>query len=308
MSVLVLTEMGDLAADLIVLELRRRGVPYHRLNTDLFPDALEISYNPSDASITFESATGKFCSQEVGASWCRHSITSIHPDPYVDREAKTFLSALWQQVHWFWVNAPSAVATASNKLWQLKTASEIGFEIPVTIVTNRLREVQRAFGTGPIVVKTVGGAAIEYRGTRHHLFSQLLELQQITSDEVKAAPCIFQEPVKPGVDVRVTVAGDTVFGTDIDVPEDALDWRGVPPEAVRYRARELPQEVIQHCLALCRAVGLTYGAFDFVRQPGDRYVFLEINPSGQWGWIEHATGQPITAAIVDVLVQHLGTT
>jgi glutathione synthase/RimK-type ligase-like ATP-grasp enzyme len=307
-SVLVLTETSDLAADLIVLELQRRGVLYHRLNTDAFPDEVGVSYDPSSGSIKFETTAEIFWSQEVEAAWCRHSISFTHPDPYVDREAKAFLSGLWQQAHWFWMNSPSAVATADNKLWQLKTAFEIGLEIPATIVSNQLQEVQGAFNAGPIIVKTIGGAATEYRGMHHHLFSQVVELQEISSEEVRAAPCIFQKSAKPGTDVRITVAGDTVFATDIDSPDDVLDWRAAPPEAIRYSARELPSRVVQNCLALCRKAELTYGAFDFVRQPDGSYIFLEINPSGQWGWIEHATGQPITAAIVDVLVQRPGST
>jgi hypothetical protein len=30
-------------------------------------------------------------------------------------------------------------------------------------------------------------------------------------------------------------------------------------------------------------------------------VFLEINPNGQWGWIEQELGTPISDAIVDLL-------
>jgi hypothetical protein len=33
-------------------------------------------------------------------------------------------------------------------------------------------------------------------------------------------------------------------------------------------------------------------------------VFLEINPSGQYGWIEGLTGLPITQAIAELLVLH----
>ncbi|SCF90374.1 MULTISPECIES: hypothetical protein [unclassified Streptomyces] len=48
-------------------------------------------------------------------------------------------------------------------------------------------------------------------------------------------------------------------------------------------------------------LGLPYGAFDFVVTPEDEWVFLEVNPSGQYGFIEVATGLSITAAIADYL-------
>jgi D-alanine-D-alanine ligase-like ATP-grasp enzyme len=46
---------------------------------------------------------------------------------------------------------------------------------------------------------------------------------------------------------------------------------------------------------------LVYGALDFVITPDGEWVFLEINPTGQYGFIEHATGAPLTAQLADLL-------
>jgi len=40
--------------------------------------------------------------------------------------------------------------------------------------------------------------------------------------------------------------------------------------------------------------------------PDGRYVFIEINPSGQYGWIEQETGLPISSAICDFLMAGQG--
>ena len=45
-------------------------------------------------------------------------------------------------------------------------------------------------------------------------------------------------------------------------------------------------------------MGLYFGAFDFILDPDGRYVFLEMNPFGQWVWIE----QLCTLRIADSLV------
>jgi glutathione synthase/RimK-type ligase-like ATP-grasp enzyme len=34
------------------------------------------------------------------------------------------------------------------------------------------------------------------------------------------------------------------------------------------------------------ALGLFYGALDFIATPDGRCVFLECNPDGQWKWID----------------------
>jgi glutathione synthase/RimK-type ligase-like ATP-grasp enzyme len=302
MTVLILTDTGDLAADLIVLELQRRAIQYRRLNMDDFPVRLQIVYDPLNSSAIFLIDNEQFYSRDVSVAWYRRSQQFAYQDPYIQRETQVFLKCLWQEMTWPWVNDPTAVDRANNKLWQLRVASEIGFDIPDTLVGNERSRVVGRLKPGPAIAKTLGGAAIERDGKRYQLFSQLISLSGLDAAAVEAAPCIFQEQVKPGTDVRVTVVGEHVFATDIDTPAGYVDWRAAPRETVNYRPADLPAEVVKRCRELCRIAKLTYSAFDFVRQPGGRYVFLEVNPSGQWGWIEHATGQRITEAIVDVLL------
>jgi glutathione synthase/RimK-type ligase-like ATP-grasp enzyme len=55
-------------------------------------------------------------------------------------------------------------------------------------------------------------------------------------------------------------------------------------------------------VALLRRLGLSYGAVDLILTPDDRFVFLEINPNGQYLWVQRATGLPIGEAVCDTLV------
>jgi hypothetical protein len=47
--------------------------------------------------------------------------------------------------------------------------------------------------------------------------------------------------------------------------------------------------------------GLQYGAFDLILTPDGQYVFLELNPSGEFFWLDSVVGLPISKAIADVL-------
>jgi glutathione synthase/RimK-type ligase-like ATP-grasp enzyme len=60
------------------------------------------------------------------------------------------------------------------------------------------------------------------------------------------------------------------------------------------------------CVQLVERLELCYGAIDMILTPDGRYVFLEINPSGQYGWIEQVTGLPISAAICEFLMAAQG--
>jgi glutathione synthase/RimK-type ligase-like ATP-grasp enzyme len=67
------------------------------------------------------------------------------------------------------------------------------------------------------------------------------------------------------------------------------------------RPTVLPDDVVGALLRLLKAAGLRYGAVDMRRTPDGRHVFLEVNPAGQWRFVEQVTGQPITAAMARLL-------
>jgi D-alanine-D-alanine ligase-like ATP-grasp enzyme len=60
--------------------------------------------------------------------------------------------------------------------------------------------------------------------------------------------------------------------------------------------------VEEKLLRLMDYFNLNYGAADFIVTPEGRHVFLEVNPAGEFFWLEHRPGLPISAAIADVLL------
>ncbi len=116
---------------------------------------------------------------------------------------------------------------------------------------------------------------------------------------------IFQELVPAEVDLRITVVGEEVFAAAIHSQELAypLDFRLFleTGPGVRMSPTELPRDVEEGLLRLLKSAGLRYGAIDMRRTPDGRHVFLEVNPAGQWRFVEEVTGQPITAALARLL-------
>lgn len=102
----------------------------------------------------------------------------------------------------------------------------------------------------------------------------------------------------------MTVVGDRVFTCAIhsqDSEKTMHDWRRYDFDNVRHEAYQLPAEVEAKILGFMSATGLIFGAIDMVLTPQGDYVFLEVNPQGQWGWIEEFTGLPIARAIAELL-------
>jgi glutathione synthase/RimK-type ligase-like ATP-grasp enzyme len=115
---------------------------------------------------------------------------------------------------------------------------------------------------------------------------------------------VFQEKVEKRVELRVTVVGERVFAAEIDSQRShrsAGDWRRHDPAHVAVRAATLPMGVRAAARELVRRLDLSYGALDFIERPNGELVFLEVNPTGEYLWIEDSTQLPITAAICDWL-------
>lgn len=118
---------------------------------------------------------------------------------------------------------------------------------------------------------------------------------------VRWAPVIFQRYVEAEADIRVTAIGGDLFFAAADVRTAAY------PTDVRlnldtaYAAHLLPESVAALLRRMMNELGLRYGAIDLRLTPDGRYVFLEINPAGQFLYVEQATGQQIAAALAALL-------
>ena len=99
--------------------------------------------------------------------------------------------------------------------------------------------------------------------------------------------------------------GDAVFCCRIDSQSTAgaeTDWRMVTPDKIEHRLIELDPATTGRLKEMLRLYGLRFGAFDLIVTPQGEVVFLELNPNGQWLWIELMTGAPMTAAMTDLLL------
>jgi hypothetical protein len=52
---------------------------------------------------------------------------------------------------------------------------------------------------------------------------------------------------------------------------------------------------------MLRVLGLSYAAFDLRRTPQGEHRFLEVNPGGQWLFVERRSGLPIAEALAGLL-------
>jgi D-alanine-D-alanine ligase-like ATP-grasp enzyme len=52
---------------------------------------------------------------------------------------------------------------------------------------------------------------------------------------------------------------------------------------------------------LMRSFGINFASIDMIVTPEGEFVFLDLNPNGQWLWLEEELGLPLVASMADLL-------
>lgn len=317
---LVVTNKSDLACDYLILRLNERNIPFRRLNTEDYAALWQLSMSVGNGSAKFliSFSDGVTISQsDVKAVYFRQPVapdapqnTSHSDREFVRREQKEALRSLWRLIDPAkWLNHPKHLWIASNKVEQLCVARELGFSIPETCITST-REMLSDFieaQEGRVICKAVKHGFTRCENTVSVATTQRIGENYLERfDDYAPAPMIYQREIPKACDVRVTVVGDQIFPTAIHSQEHAqteVDWRlwDVHAFDLLHEAIRLPGEIATRCRDITRLFNLRYSAIDLILGTDGDFHFLELNPNGQWAWLERKTGQPIRDAIIDCL-------
>jgi len=283
-----------------------------------------------DSRVTFKETKG-VCSwvlrvngedvsdKDVCSVWHRRppspkASESVHPlyREFVENETAKFLWDLWTSLDadLFWMNHPRTTRLLEfNKLYQMKIASGVGLLTPETLVTNDPGTAMSFITThgGSVAMKIFGGSVIqdeegETLTVLTHRVSGRRAKQWLSG--IECGPVMLQEYIEKQLELRVTMVGDRIFSCAIhsqDSQRTKDDWRRYDFDKVKHEIYRLPRLIEKKLRLFMRRSGITFGAIDLVLEPSGRYVFLEVNPNGQWGWIEHLTGMPISQCIAETL-------
>lgn len=307
---LILTSDTDLSADFLIVELMRRSLPYFRLNCEELTTAgFRFSLTKETARREISVGPKTLDLSQVQAVWYRRAIQpgsiaalTLGERSFVAGELRHVTMGLVLNPCITWVNPIDKVAVAEHKLYQLQIARELGFRVPRTVVSQdpvELRSFAAANERGTICKPVFHGMFVDETG-RYSVYTRRVTAESFDDeDSVKICPVLLQEEIPRSADVRVTFIGTKCFAADIKGDPTLIDWRD-PSVSVQYSIGHLSNEVQGRCRAMLEKLGLIYGAFDFVRTPEGDLIFLEVNPTGEWAWLEDRLGFPMRQAFIQL--------
>ncbi|GAA3739976.1 ATP-grasp ribosomal peptide maturase [Salinactinospora qingdaonensis] len=313
MAVLILTNTYDPTADDVIRRLHDRDVPVFRVDPADFPQRLKLhaELDAGHWSGVVETEKRSLDLSTVVGVWYRRPRRFEFPDgmnasevEFAQDEARRGFGGVLNTLPG-WLNHPAAIGRAEYKPHQLAEATSAGLNVPRTLVTNDpARAEQWCSDVGRVVYKPLGAATFSEDNTHFSIYTTPMPPTGWGDPALRHTAHLFQKQIDKDYEVRVTVVDEHVFPAGIHTRSDAaqVDWR-TDYQALTYSTPPLPRRVLAGVRELTRRLHLRYAAMDFAVDRSGRWWFLEANPNGQYGWIQHATTHEIGEAIADALTK-----
>ncbi|MCP5049849.1 MAG: MvdD family ATP-grasp ribosomal peptide maturase [bacterium] len=300
--------------------LKAENAEVFRFDTDTFPTETQLTLTESQKGrrLRMCSSQVEVDLEEIDAVWYRRMRIGenipLEMDPKLREpsllESRTVVIGLLESLDTFIVDPYHKVRLSSNKELQLDIARRMGLNIPRTLISNHPEEVRAFYKTckNGMITKALSSFAVMEDGKEHVVFTTRVEDNHLEDLEgLSLCPMTFQELVPKKVELRITAVGNQLFAASIDPGASRIagvDWRRDGRGLVeRWQNYTLPKETEIKLMALMDCLGLNYGAIDMIVTPDNRYVFLEINPVGEFYWLELYNPRfPISTAIANVLL------
>jgi hypothetical protein len=301
---LIVSNSADVTANRTCRTLHRNGVAYRRFDTDRYPESATLALDGERARLSL--ADGPLELASVTTVWWRRPIPPavVGADPAVAAwaaaEAYAALDAALRTIpRRCFVNHPDANRSAERKPLVLRSAARVGLMVPPWLATNEVREAQSFAQThGTTIAKALVAGRID---RERSLWTTRVDLHDLES--LGPEPYLLQRFIARAFDVRVTVFEQECVAVRINVedPSAVADWRRADADSIAYSVCELPERERSSLQALIEEYGLRFATADFAVDADGEWWFLEINPNGQWAWLEERTDVDLTGRLVRTL-------
>lgn len=303
-NILLITNSRDITADYIVKKYGKE-INIFRLNVDLFSDyKIIIKSNPFSYSI--QSPYGIITEHDINSILFRKPELNLTGNGTKDLAYRSIYRTIYGITELFegpCLTKPSILSIAENKIVQLKIANDIGLKIPASIISNDRNAVNSFVENKQSVFKFLCNSRYQKGISKYSLGTNIIKENEMFEglDEI---PVYFQEYQSKNFEIRANIIGKEVISVKIlsqQFDSTKTDWRNDIP-SLNYELIELPDTIISKLIRMMKILNIDFGIFDLIYY-NNEYCFLEVNPNGQWLWLETKFNLGISQNIINYLVR-----
>ncbi|MFA5292065.1 MAG: hypothetical protein WC496_03430 [Phycisphaerae bacterium] len=299
--ILVLTNSSDVTSDYICSKFKQEKIRFSRFNTDKDCQTATFSYKSGVSRLEWPQGTLK--PEQITTILLRrpkpvkvYKIDDIYSERHAAGEWSEAIEGFLAHVEEKrWINHPARNSEASHKIEQLSRSKSYGLNIPRTVITNNISEAKKFIHSenNSVIVKPLNSGYIERESPEKDtiIYTRQLKKEDYPFLEgIEFCPVLFQEMIPKVVDVRLTMLDGIIVATGIRAVEvdgnQRLDIRRNNMSDVEYLPLKVPDNVSISVRSLIRSYGLRFATLDFGVTKSGEWFFFEINPNGQWAWLD----------------------
>lgn len=279
-------------------------IDFMRVNEYDFISQIDITLNESQADLLITLNTSIILdSSKIFSYWyrrCDYSFNIQLNTNFTDSKiVKPILQKEWDTIKYLIHNKfernksfGSSIREAQhNKLYTLLLAQSLGILIPDTLITNSKANLKAYHDQqNRLISKSCGGIfRIENNIQFQTIGTQAITMNVIDSLSEFFFPTFVQKKIEKVYELRIFYMKNQFYPMAIFSQNDEktqLDYRNYnrekPNRNVPYI---LPEEIKIKLQLLMDKLDLDSGSIDMIVTPEGEYVFLEVNPTGQFGWV-----------------------
>lgn len=207
----------------------------------------------------------------------------------------------------FWLD--TAGAATVNKLNVLDCASKVGLKIPRTVVTNKKDSLIAAFSGCEIITKHISEAhGLFFDATLFMNYTAVVTKEFVDTLPETFFPSLFQEKIEKKYEIRAFYLMGIIYAMAIfsqSSEQTKVDFRQYDfSNSNRMVPFELPLSVQAKINDLMERLNLKHGSIDLIKSVDDEYVFLEVNPVGQFGMVSHPCNYYLEEKVAQTLSEY----
>ncbi|WP_118975785.1 grasp-with-spasm system ATP-grasp peptide maturase [Taibaiella koreensis] len=327
--VLILSEHQDASTVEVLKWLNHFGITWIRINEDdeVRFDCLEFAGNQLAGLVI--TINGKPLNLvEVKSYWYRrgwlhygaqyisgkisnHSLVNENMHQYLQEELDNVMEFVHRYLQSEKQCINSYLSAKNNKTYYHYVASKAGFDLPDTLIATQKKDLERfsdESGRGSLITKSINEMfSFTHDGKCYRNLTNEVRQSDIQEGNKVFYPTLFQTYVEKFFELRVFYILGEIYSMAIFSQLNAktqFDFRNYDHE---YSNRNvpfiLPASIAQKVKVFMAEIDLNCGSLDMIVTADGRFVFLEVNPVGQFGMVSNPCNYYLEKRIAEILSQ-----
>lgn len=300
-KILIITSTVDFTVDYIIDRYKNK-CEFYRINIDKFNE-YEFDMN-FEKGFNVKNRYWNINESEISSIYYRKpmlpDLSEFEPSyiKMISKDIIYFINGLVDSFKGKVLSKPCILRKTENKVYQIMIAKEVGFCFPESSIGTCKEKINGIIKKGGIIKPLTTGKMVNDNLCE---IIQTSKINNIIKEDISMTPLYIQKYINKDCELRITIINDKVFAVKIKAYNN-IDWR-INQEKNEYELTSIPVQIEKKCFKMLEKMNLRFGAFDFIIDELGRYIFLEVNPNGQWLWLEEKLNLKISNEIVSYLLE-----